>query len=85
MRTLLFLLLGSLAVADEIIVRDADSLRAALRDLKKGSTSKLPLATILEVIQSVASKSSPSKPSMQKIRRILKAELTHGTSPVATT
>ena len=41
MRTLLFLLLGSLAVADEIIVRDADSLRAALRDLKKGSTIKI--------------------------------------------
>ena len=41
MKTVLFLLLGSLAVADEIIVRDADSLRAALRDLKKGSTIKI--------------------------------------------
>ncbi len=41
MRTLLFLLLGSLAVADETIVHDADSLRVALRDLKKGSTIKI--------------------------------------------
>lgn len=41
MRTLLFVLLGSLAAADEIIVRDADSLRAALRDLKPGTTLKV--------------------------------------------
>lgn len=41
MRALPFLLLGSLAAADEIIVRDGDSLRAALRDLKPGTTLKL--------------------------------------------
>lgn len=41
MRTLLFLLLGSLAAADEIIVRDADSLSAALRDLKPNTTLKI--------------------------------------------
>ena len=41
MRTLLFLLLGSLAVASETIVYDADSLRAILRDLKPGSTLKI--------------------------------------------
>jgi hypothetical protein len=41
MRTLLFLLLGSLAAADEIIVRDADSLRIALPDLKPGTTLKI--------------------------------------------
>ncbi len=41
MRTLLFLLLGSLATAADVIVRDADSLRAALRDLKPGATLKI--------------------------------------------
>jgi len=41
MRTLLLLLLGSLAAADEIIVRDVDSLRAALRDLKPSTTLKI--------------------------------------------
>lgn len=41
MRTLLFLLIGSLAAADEIIVHDADSLRAALRDLELGTTLKI--------------------------------------------
>lgn len=41
MRTLLFLLLGSLAAADDIIVRDADSLHTALKDLKPGATLKL--------------------------------------------
>ncbi len=41
MRMLLFLLLGSWAVADEIIVRDVSSLRTALRDLKPGTTLKI--------------------------------------------
>ena len=41
MRTLLFLLLGSSAVADEIVVRDVDLLRAALRDLKPGTVLKI--------------------------------------------
>ncbi len=41
MRTLLFLLFGSLAAADEIIVRDGDSLRTASRDLKPGTTLKI--------------------------------------------
>lgn len=41
MRTLLFLLLVSLVAADEIIVRDVASLRAALRDLKPGTTLKI--------------------------------------------
>lgn len=41
MRTLLFLLLGSLAAADEIIVRDVASLRTALRNLKTGTTLKI--------------------------------------------
>lgn len=41
MRALLSLLLGSLAAADEVIVRDADSLRAALRDLKQNTTLKI--------------------------------------------
>jgi hypothetical protein len=41
MKMLLFLLLGSLAAADDVFVRDAGSLRAALRDLKAGTTLKL--------------------------------------------
>jgi hypothetical protein len=41
MRTLLFLLLGSLAAADVIIVRDGVSLRTALRGLKPDTTLKI--------------------------------------------
>jgi hypothetical protein len=41
MRTLLLLLLGSAAAADELIVSDIDSLRASLRDLKPGTTLKV--------------------------------------------
>jgi|UniRef100_UPI0037852FE5 hypothetical protein len=41
MRTLLFLLLGGWAAADEIVVRDVASLRTALRDLKPGTTLKI--------------------------------------------
>ncbi|MDZ4406019.1 right-handed parallel beta-helix repeat-containing protein [Prosthecobacter sp.] len=41
MKTVLFLLLANVAVAGEIIVRDVDSLRAALRDLKSGVTLKI--------------------------------------------
>ena len=41
MKAALFLLLGSFAAADEIIVRDAGSLRAALRDLKTGASLRL--------------------------------------------
>ncbi|MCX6838300.1 MAG: right-handed parallel beta-helix repeat-containing protein [Verrucomicrobia bacterium] len=41
MRTLLFLLLGSLSAADEIIVRDGDSLRTALLSLKPDTTLKI--------------------------------------------
>ena len=41
MKAALFLLLGSFAAADEIIVRDAGSLRAALRDLKTGTSLTL--------------------------------------------
>jgi len=41
MRVLLALALASLAAADEITVRDAAELQAALRDLKPGTTLKL--------------------------------------------
>ncbi|MDH4455557.1 MAG: hypothetical protein QE570_20500 [Verrucomicrobiota bacterium] len=41
MRTLLFLLLGSLAAADVIIVRDGVFLRTALRGLKPDTTLKI--------------------------------------------
>jgi hypothetical protein len=41
MRSLLFLLSVTLAAADEIIVREADSLRAALRDLKPATRLKI--------------------------------------------
>lgn len=41
MRALFFLLAVTLAAADEIIVRDADSLRAALRDLKPATTLQI--------------------------------------------
>ncbi|MFN0078013.1 MAG: right-handed parallel beta-helix repeat-containing protein [Prosthecobacter sp.] len=41
MRALLFVLCSATVYADEIIVRDADSLRTALRDLKPGTTLKL--------------------------------------------
>lgn len=41
MKTLLFLLLGSLAAANDVIVRDGDSLRTALRDLKSGTKLKI--------------------------------------------
>ena len=41
MRTLLFLLLGSLATANDVIVRDGDSLRTALLGLKPDTTLKI--------------------------------------------
>ncbi|MDP1589613.1 MAG: right-handed parallel beta-helix repeat-containing protein [Prosthecobacter sp.] len=41
MRALLLLLWSATVYADEIIARDADSLRAALRDLKPGTTLKI--------------------------------------------
>ncbi len=41
MRALLFLVSVTFATADEIIVRDANSLRAALRDLKPATTLKI--------------------------------------------
>lgn len=41
MRMLLLLLFVSLAAAEEAIVRDADSLRVALRELKAGTTLKI--------------------------------------------
>ncbi len=41
MKAALFLLFAGFVSADEIIVRDADSLRTALRDLKPGTTLKL--------------------------------------------
>lgn len=41
MRPLLFLLGSATVYADEIIARDADSLRAALRDLKPATTLKI--------------------------------------------
>lgn len=41
MKTALFLLLGSLSLADEVVVRDTDSLRRALRDLKTGDVLKI--------------------------------------------
>jgi hypothetical protein len=41
MRTLLFLLLGSLAAANDVIVRDGDSLRTALLGLKPDTTLKI--------------------------------------------
>lgn len=41
MRALFFLLSVTFAAADEIIVRDADSLRAALRNLKPSTTLKI--------------------------------------------
>ncbi len=41
MKAAAFLLFAGFAVADEIIVRDADSLRAALRNLKAGTVLKI--------------------------------------------
>jgi hypothetical protein len=40
-KPVLFLILATFSAADEVVVRDADSLRAALHDLKPGTTLKI--------------------------------------------